>query len=146
VIGGGQAEYATALRREAERLGLAARVHFLGDRADVRALLSRCEILVSASLHESFGRTLIEAMALGVPVVATKSGGPEEIIEDGKSGFLVATGDAGALAERMSRLLSDRALAAAMGKAGRERVERCFDIRKTVAGIEKVFSEALHKA
>jgi glycosyltransferase involved in cell wall biosynthesis len=143
VIGRGHAEYEAALQKQVERLGLTGRVHFLGARADVRALLSRCAILVSASLRESFGRTLIEAMALGVPVVATKSGGPEEIIEDGKSGFLVAVADADALAERMSRLLSDRGLAAAMGKAGQERVERCFDLDKTVASVEKVFAEAL---
>jgi glycosyltransferase involved in cell wall biosynthesis len=143
IIGDGPPAYVRTLRNEVHRLGLERRVHFLGHRRDVAALLSGVDILVSASIHESFGRTLIEAMARGKPVIATRSGGPEEIVVDGESGFLVDVGDAAAIAERMSRLLANHGLAAAMASAARRRVEESFALQATVAQTAKVLSEAL---
>lgn len=143
VIGEGQPEYLRLLRDEVARLGLSGQVHFLGYRLDVSEVLAGVDVLVSAATLEPFGRTLIEAMALGVPVIATRSGGPEEIIVDGESGFLVETNDELTITERMSRLLGDHELSRAMGAAGRRRVMNYFDLSKTVAGIEKVFEQVL---
>jgi glycosyltransferase involved in cell wall biosynthesis len=143
VIGDGQPEYVRLLRAEAARLGLGGHVHFLGHRSDVRELLAGVDVVVSAASLEPFGRTLVEAMAQGVAVVATRSGGPEEIIEDGKSGYLVDVGDAEALADRMARLLDDRMHARAIGMAGRQRVQSHFSLDVAVARITGVFSEVL---
>lgn len=143
VIGEGSPEYLRLLLEEVERLGLSARVHFLGYRGDVWEVLAGVDILVSAATLEPFGRTLIEAMALGIPVIATRSGGPEEIIVDGESGFLVEINDESAIAERMSRLLGDHDLSHAMGAAGLRRVMNYFDLSKKVAEIEKVFEQVL---
>lgn len=143
IIGAGPAGQLAKLRALAARLGIRERVHFLGFRDDAPALLGRLAVLVSASQRETFGRTLVEAMGRGVPVVATRSGGPEEIVEDGKSGFLVDVGDAEAIAERMARLLSDPALAAAFGASGRLRAREHFDVRRMAANVQAVFDEAL---
>lgn len=142
VIGSGATEQVAMFHSLAAQLGIRERVHFLGFRDDAPALLGRLAVMVSASRRESFGRTLVEAMAQGVPVVATRSGGPEEIIEDGKSGFLVDVGDAEAIAERMARLLSDPALAAAFGAAGRLRAHEHFDVQRMAANVQAVLDEA----
>lgn len=142
VIGEGQPEYLRLLREEVDKLGLSGHVHFLGYRSDVLEVLANVDILVSAATLEPFGRTLIEAMAMGIPVIATRSGGPEEIIVDGESGFLVEINDESAIAERMLMLLNDHELSRTIGAAGRRRVMEHFDLSKTVAKIEKVFEHA----
>lgn len=146
VIGSGPAGQLSQLRALAMRLGIAERVHFLGFRDDAPALLGRLCVLISASKHETFGRTLIEAMAQGVPVVATKSGGPEEIVEDGTSGYLVEVGDSQAIAEKMGLLLADSVLAQGMGAAGRARALAHFDIRRTAARVQETFDAALGRS
>jgi len=143
IIGSGPAGQLAKLRTLAARLGIRERVHFLGFRDDAPALLGRLAVLVSASRRETFGRTLVEALAQGVPVVATRSGGPEEIVEDGKSGFLVDVGDAEAIADRMARLLSEPALAASLGAAGRRRAHEHFDVQRMAASVQQVFDEAM---
>jgi glycosyltransferase involved in cell wall biosynthesis len=86
-----------------------------------------------ASDEEGFGLVVVEAMASGVPVVSTRSGGPDSIVTDGKDGFLVPCGDAAAMAERMHLLANDVVLNLAMGKAARCTAEMRFDER--VAGL-----------
>ncbi|MEM3087832.1 MAG: glycosyltransferase family 4 protein [Candidatus Bathyarchaeia archaeon] len=90
------------------------------------------DVLVNPSFSEAFGRSLIEAMACEVPVVATRVGGMLEIVEDGKTGILVEPGDASALAEAIIRLLSEENLSKSMGKAARERVIKLFSWEKIV--------------
>lgn len=146
VIGEGPADLTVALRNEARRLGLGERVHFLGHRDDVPELLGAVDVLVSTSAQEPFGRTLIEAMARDTPVVATRSGGPEEIIIDGETGFLVDVDDDRAIAERVSALLDDASLHASIGAAGRARARTCFGLDTTVAEVAGTFDEALDEA
>jgi glycosyltransferase involved in cell wall biosynthesis len=143
VIGEGSEAVTRELISIADELGLGGRVWFIGHREDVMALFSRVDVVVSASLREPFGRTLIEAMACEVPVVATRSGGPEEIVVEGENGFLVDVGDDVALAERVAKLLDDRALAAALGAAGRVAVTKQFTLERTVAGVVDGFEQAL---
>jgi glycosyltransferase involved in cell wall biosynthesis len=106
-------------------------------------LFRKVDVVVSASIRESFGRALVEAMACGVPVVATRSGGPEEIIVDAQTGFLVAVADDAVLAERVAQLLDDRALAAEIGSAARAHVRESFSLDATVGGVVISFEHAL---
>lgn len=145
VVGRGPSAHEYRLQLAVARLGLSGQVHFLGYRDDVRSLLTRVSVLVSASARESFGRTLIEAMAAGVPVVATRSGGPEEIIVDGECGYLVEVGDVAALAERIRRLLGDRTLAQTIGTAGRRRASEHFDLERSGTQIVGIIEEALSR-
>lgn len=143
IIGKGNPAYERYLQDTATRIGLSGRIHFLGYRNDVRLLLPRINVLVSASSRESFGRTLIEAMAAGVPVVSTRSGGPDEIVVDGECGFLVDVGDVAALAERMARILGNQPLAQTLGAAGRRRAIERFDLNRTTGEIVRLIEEAL---
>lgn len=143
VIGQGHGTYLSRIEEEIARNGLAGRVHLLGYRDDLPALLSRIDVLVSTAVHEPFGRTLIEAMAAGRPVVATRSGGPQEIIIDGECGFLADVGDAATIAERLAHLLDDAGLYTRMSWAARVRVLQLFDLQISVGRIEKIFDEAL---
>ncbi len=131
------------LRTFVESHGLGGRLHLLGFRRDVPDLLAATTVLVSTSIQETFGRTLIEAMALGKPVVATRCGGPEEVVVDGETGFVVPPKDPEATAAAVLKLLNDPALAARMGAAGRRRVERHFTADAFARGIEAVIEEAL---
>lgn len=143
VVGRGAREYTRSLQQLATALGLGGKVHFLGNRIDMPALLARIELLVSTSTVETFGRTLIEAMAAGVPVIATRSGGPEEIVVDGETGFLVKVGDVASISARMRELLDDRELAAALGNEGRRRAIACFSLEQATGRIIEVMNEAL---
>ena len=94
----------------------------------------RAALLVMPSFYESFGIACLEAMAFGLPVVATRVGGLPEVIEDGVTGLLVPPGDADALAQAMIRLLSDADLRRRMGQAGRERVLKEFTTERADPG------------
>ncbi len=136
-------ELEARLRAFIEEHGLSGRLHLLGFRRDVPDLLAATTVLVSTSVQETFGRTLIEAMALGKPVVATRCGGPEEVVADGETGFIVPPRDPEATAAAVLKLLSDPALAARMGAAGRKRVEHHFTAEAYTRRIEAVIEEAL---
>ena len=107
----------------------------------VRAL----DVLMLPSWEEPFGRSAIEAMALEVPVVATTVGGPAEIVEDGREGFLVAPREPRAWADAVRRVLANGEQAAAMGHAGRLRVERAFTIAQHVGAVQAVYLQALER-
>lgn len=103
------------------------------------------DILVNPSLSESFGRSLIEAMACQMPVIATRVGGMVEIVEDGKTGLLVAPGDATALAEAILRILSDEGLRNSMGQAGRQRVLQCFSWGRIAESLLRLYKHTLRE-
>lgn len=107
------------LRAMAESLGLADRVHFTGFRRDVPQVISAMDCFVLASDIDPIPRGTQEAMACGRPVVATLSGGNVELIEDGKTGYLVPVKDPEAMARRLLELLADTALRQSMGQAAR---------------------------
>ena len=116
--------HAAALRRTADELGLGERLHFAGDQDQPYAWLDAFDIAVHASDSEGFGMVVLEAMALGAPLIATDVPGPADIIEDGVSGLLVPAGDSEALAREIVRLLQDRALAASLAQAARSRARK----------------------
>jgi len=99
------------------------------------------DIYVSSSKHESFGKVLIEAMAAGLPVVATATTGSKEIIEDGLNGFLVPIGDSQALAKKILYLLNNPAKAKKMGENGRQMVKEKFNQQKIIQQIIKFWQD-----
>ena len=128
------------LRRE---LGLEGHVTFHGARDDVRRFLREGKLFVQASLSEGIALTLLEAMAAGVPIVATHVGGTPEVVADGVTGLLVPPADPDALARAMLTVLNDAATAQRMSDAARERAERCFNVRRMAASYEALYEEAV---
>ena len=108
--------------------GLTERIDLLGNRGDVPDLLASADVFVLSSRSEAFPVSILEAMAAGLPVVATNVGGVAKSVVDGETGLLVPPGDSGALAAALDRLLTDDALRLRLGAAGRERARRHFDV------------------
>ncbi len=127
----------------AEELGLKQRLRFLGFRSDVPSVLSDLDVFVLPSTSEGFPLVVLEAMASARPVVATRSGGTEETVDEGRSGFLVPVADAGAIAERVIELLKNPQEAAKLGNEARHRCEMYFSIRAMVAGYEQLYDACL---
>lgn len=121
-------EFEQSIRSQFDDAGLADRLHFLGHRSDVATLLNEIDLLVHPAHQEPLGRVLIEASASGIPIVATNVGGTSEIIEDGRTGLLVAPGNAEQLAHAAIKLLLDTRLAKSLAIAARERAELLFPI------------------
>lgn len=140
----GEAQYAAGLRQQAHRLGVQGRVHFLGFRHDVAALMRACDVVVHSSvLPEPFGRVVVEAMLAGRPVVASAAGGVREIVEDRVTGLLVPPGDALALAAAVRELLTRPEWARAIARAGRLRATERFSLPVALEAIERELREAL---
>jgi L-malate glycosyltransferase len=139
-------DYVARLRELIAAGGLGDRVSWLGEREDVPELVRALDVLLLPSWEEPFGRALIEAMAMGVPVVATSVGGPPEILEDGHQGFLVEPRRPGAWAQAIRRLAEDPRLAEEMGAAGRRRVEDAFTVEHHLAAVRVAYEHALARA
>jgi glycogen synthase len=114
-----------ALEREAKRIGVGDRLRFEGFVAHERlpAVLAHADLLVLPSVYEELGTVLLEAMQAGLPVVASKTSGIPDVIEDGVNGMLVPPGDPGALARAIDRLLADRHLACRLSEGAQERAK-----------------------
>ena len=129
------------------RCGIADRVRFLGHRSDVAEVLSAADVAVLPSLSgEAFPRAVIEAMAMGKPVVATDVGGTREAILEGVTGFVVPPGDPEALADRIGRLVDNEAMRASMGQAARRRAGEFFSIETNVRATERLYREMMNGA
>jgi glycosyltransferase involved in cell wall biosynthesis len=120
------AHYRESLKSLAADLGIAASVTFGDFLDDLAPQYASATVVLNLSTSESFSLICQEAAAHGVPVIATRSGGPAEIIEDGVTGFLVDVGDHDAVADRLERLLADSSLAGSMGAKARELVAARF--------------------
>lgn len=125
-------DYAGELKRLAAARGLDRDLVFAGPRADVESLYALSKVHCLASWREGMPRSIIEAMVMGRPVVATDIRGSREEVVDGETGFLVPLRDPAALADRFSRLLADPALATRMGQAGRRRALTLYDERQVL--------------
>jgi glycosyltransferase involved in cell wall biosynthesis len=116
----GEHDYEQHLRELVVQLGIAERVSFRGFRSDVFEELADADVLVHASIiAEPFGQVVIEGMAAGLPVIATRGGGPEEVIVHGETGLLVPPADVEALAEALRNLAGDPKLRRDLGERGR---------------------------
>jgi glycosyltransferase involved in cell wall biosynthesis len=131
------------LERLARDLSLGDAVEFAGWRDDVANFHRELGVFCVPSEHEGFGLAALEAMASGLPVVASRVGGLPELVEDGRTGFLVPAGDVDALADRIGRLLDDGELRARMGAAATRAVEERFTTDRMVRGIEAVYRAVL---
>ena len=124
IIGGAhdlEPEYARWLEQRVEQLGLRGKVRLAGKQNNIPEWMQAMDIFVHASEREPFGIVVVEAMSLGKPVVATKPGGPEEVIEHRENGLLVPPNDASSLANAILNYLSDPGFAARIGSAARKR-------------------------
>ncbi len=140
----GEADYVYRLKRMAARLGLGESVVFTGFREDAQRIMAGLDVLVHASLlPDPLPTVLIEAMSLGLPVVAADAGGVREIVEDGVTGMVVRPGDARAMKEAMLAVLSAPGKAEEMGAAGRRRARELFDIEARSRQLEEELLQAL---
>jgi glycosyltransferase involved in cell wall biosynthesis len=131
----------------ARDLAIAPRVHFLGLRHDARALLPAFALLAAPSVgREGLGLSVLEGMDAGLPVVASRTGGLPELIEEGVTGHLVPEGDPQALAAAIASLLDDPRRARGWGEAGRRRVERDFRAAAMTRRVEAEYDAALGQA
>jgi glycosyltransferase involved in cell wall biosynthesis len=146
LVGHEELSTAAELRAAARSSGVDDLIEFEGFRGDVPALFADCDVKVLPSHWEGFGLVLLEAMASGRPVVASRVGAIPEIMVDGETGFLVAPGDADHLARALVEVLSDRSRAAAMGLAGRHRAEQHFGIEAMVRATESEYDALLRAA
>jgi glycosyltransferase involved in cell wall biosynthesis len=132
--------YGPAVRARAAELGLTGRITFTDHVDNPLDHLALMDVFVSASPREPFGIVLLEAMALGIPVVAVGEGGPREIVEDGRSGLLTAGAGAPALAGGAQRLIADRDLAGRLAAGGRERFLARFTAKRMVGELHDLLA------
>jgi glycosyltransferase involved in cell wall biosynthesis len=136
-----------SLRAELESrvndLGLSSHVTFTGFSSDVPSLLPGADVFVLPSLHEGLGIAAMEAMAAGLPVVASKVGGLPEIVDDGDTGLLVPPGDAAAFATALRRIAGDPAWAQQLAQRGHARALARFTSRAMAEAVEAYYYELL---
>ena len=127
----------------AEGRGVRRHVHFLSGLSypEIAACYAACEVFALPSRGEGFGLVYLEAMACGKPVIGGAHGGAPEVIEDGKTGYLVQHGDAGQLATSLETLLADAELRNEMGARGRERVQREFQFSGFARSLKNILRE-----
>ena len=134
-----------ALEARAESLGLTSAVSFLGHCEDVPARLAAADLFVLPSRSEAFPNAVLEAMAIGLPTIASAVGGLLEVIQPERNGVLVPVGDPQALARAISGLMADPARAARLGAAARAHAQT-FSFSGMVAGFEQIYLQAPVKA
>lgn len=128
------------------QLAIERAVEFLGNRQDVPALLSTADMFILSTHTEGMSISLLEAMAAGLPVIATSVGGNPEVIVEGQTGFLVPRASPESLAEKIVWLLDHPGEAKYMGRAGRKRVETQFDVRLTTKAYERLYIQVSRKS
>jgi glycosyltransferase involved in cell wall biosynthesis len=133
-----------ALEAQAADLGIAEHIRFTGFRRDIPALIRGFEIFVFPSYLEGLGTSVLDAMALGKPVVATYAGGIPETVQDGVTGLLVPPRDPEALAHAIHYLLQHPELQVQFGKAGRRRVEQAFTAERMAQQTVQVYHQLMH--
>lgn len=132
-----------SLEQRARALDLTETVHFLGVRTDMPDILAATDLMVLTSHYEGVANALLEAMCVGLPVVSTDYAGVEELLVDGREGFIVPRGDAAAMAERVLQLLQNPPLARRMGQEGRKTVAARFSMEAMGAGLYSVYEKCL---
>lgn len=139
LLGNGDNSYRASVEREIERLRLGDHIHWAGFQDDIPGIMQGLDLLVACPLHEPFGLTVPEAMAAGLPTVATRIGGLRESIVDGETGYLVSPRDVAGLADAIIRVLADPAHAAELGANGRKRFVELFDAQKSIDRHVEIF-------
>jgi L-malate glycosyltransferase len=138
----GEGDLRASLERQRDELGLSQDVVFLGSRADVPALLACFDIFVMSSQFEGHPVVALEAMAAGLPVVATNVSGLRDVVHEGSNGLLAEANDPSGLAGGIARLAGDGALREAMGRAGRQLVEQEYSLERCAQTYERILLES----
>jgi Glycosyltransferase len=133
------------IRSTATELGLDDAVHFVGLQQNVSPYFSAMDVYASSSQLEGLPLSLLEAMAMNLPVVATAVGGIPEAVKDDKTGFLVSPGDPAALAGKICILISNDRLRQEFGQAGRARIEESFSMKRMIEDLEQIYSTILQR-
>ena len=141
IVGKGPEE--AALRERAARPDLAGAVVFAGHRDNIADILSACDLFVLTSPVESFARSVIEAMAMELPVVTPEAGGPSEIVVHQKTGLMVRPGDVDTLADAIARLLDEPQQRRTMGLSGRRRAEENYSRKTHTENVLSCYEELL---
>lgn len=131
------------IRQQIERLGLTEVCIHMGPRHPIEPWLAGCDLLLAPAVNEGFGRTLVEAMLAGTPVIAAASGGHNEIIEDGVTGVLVPADDPGALADAAAELLADPARAKALARKAQQLALDKYSAKRHAEAIQQVYQELI---
>jgi len=139
----GEGSLRAELTAQIAALGIEDSVQLAGFCGDAISLMNAADVFVLPSLAEPFGLVLIEAMSLGKPVIATKAGGPVEIVEDGVTGLLVSPADPAALGGAISRLLVDETARLEMGRRGLERFKEKFTVERMTGEILEIYRKAV---
>jgi glycosyltransferase involved in cell wall biosynthesis len=145
IIGQGDAEQLAPLETLRDSMGIAQRCHFLGFRRSTPELYRNFDVFVSSSRSEGLSLAFLEAMATGLPVVATRSGGPQEVIEQDVCGVLVPIEDPNALAEALLRTLQSPQFRASLGTAARERVVGSFSLEAVLRQYAGLYEKLLSR-
>jgi glycosyltransferase involved in cell wall biosynthesis len=146
VVGQVQDErYQERILELARQLAVEDKIVFCGPRSDVPAILRACQVFYLPSHSEGLSNAMLEAMACGLPCVASDVGGNRELIENGRNGYLVPESAATAGAERIVELLRDRGRAQAMGRSGRARVEQKFSLDAMIDRLTNLYEDLLAK-
>lgn len=138
LVGGGP--LLEQIRRRATEMGIDGSIVFTGFRADALRIMKTFDLYVMASVHEGLPLALLEAMALGCPVVATRVGGVAAVVVEGQNGFIVEPRDPDAQAARLLKLMRESSLRERFAAASRERAS-AFDVRNAVRRIEQIYTE-----
>jgi glycosyltransferase involved in cell wall biosynthesis len=133
------------LQAAAAALGISEHVAFRGHCADVPAILAASDVFAFPSFMEASPNGVIEAMAAGLPVVATNVGGIPEIVEHGRSGLLVPPGDEAAFASALLTVIERPDLASALGDAARRTIELRYSFERMVGEFERVYADELRR-
>ena len=137
IVGSGRLE--VKLQKLACDLGINQAVLFTGSIANPEEIIPAFDVLASSSLSEGFGMTILEGWAFGKPVVCTRCGGPENIIDNGRNGFLVPVKNPRVMAQKIITLLDRPQLAIALGRAGKRKLEKNYTVKQCVKKYEAVY-------
>src|SRR5262249_17868053 len=124
--------------------GLQDRFIFLGFRSDIPEILSELDVFVLSSVSEGLPLVALEAMAAAKPVIVTRSGGPQEIVEDGRTGLLIPPADSDALTEKICELFANPERAAALARTGRAKVESEFTLEGMICDYERLYERLMN--
>jgi glycosyltransferase involved in cell wall biosynthesis len=144
IIGEEEHQLKKRVTKEVDALGLKDKVTLLGFREDVPELLRILDVFALSSVSEGLSIATIEAMAAGVPAVVTRSGGPQELVLDGRTGFLVPPRDEKSLAEKVLLLLRNKKLATSLGKEAQVQVRTKFGIDRMIRNYQALYQECLN--
>jgi glycosyltransferase involved in cell wall biosynthesis len=139
LVGAGPEEY--ALRRLTEGLHLADRVVLLGARRDVAEIVAASDLFILPSLNEGLSQSLLEAMTLGTPVVATDVGGTSDVVESGRTGWRVPPAQPAALADAIQQALGNAGVATACADAAQKQVAQKFNLGLHVTRLQALYAD-----